>query len=71
MSVPGIDVFRDYMKDQEENYAIIGGSACDLIFANVGVAYRSKQRRIWILMLAKAQASTLIPTWRRRVRFVW
>jgi hypothetical protein len=40
MSVPGIDMFRDYMKDQKENYAIIGGSACDLIFADVGVAFR-------------------------------
>ncbi len=35
--VPGIDKFREHFAGQEENYALIGGAACSLIFEEVGV----------------------------------
>ncbi|MFG5382655.1 hypothetical protein [Yoonia sp. R2-816] len=39
--VPGIDKFREHFAGHEENYALIGGAACSLIFEEVGVDYRA------------------------------
>ncbi len=39
--VPGIDKFREHFAGQEQNYALIGGAACSLIFEEVGVSYRA------------------------------
>jgi hypothetical protein len=39
--VQGIDQFRKHFEGYEESYALIGGSACHLIFEEVGVNFRS------------------------------
>lgn len=39
--VAGIDKFREYFAGQEEKYAIIGGSACDIIFDAAGLPFRA------------------------------
>ena len=32
--VKGLDTFREYFKDFEEQYVLIGGAACDILFAS-------------------------------------
>ena len=41
--VIGIDKFRDHFAGYEDQYALIGGAACDLIFADTGLEFRSTQ----------------------------
>lgn len=38
--VHGLDVFKNYFKGFEENYVLIGGSACDLIFSSLQASFR-------------------------------
>jgi len=39
--VGGIEKFREFFAGQEDKYAIIGGSACDIIFDAAGVPFRA------------------------------
>ena len=39
--VVGIDKFREYFAGHEDQYAIIGGAACDLLFDRVGLEFRA------------------------------
>jgi len=39
--VIGIDKFREHFAGHEEQYAIIGGAACDLLFDAVGLGFRA------------------------------
>ena len=39
--VAGIDKFREYFAGHEGKYAIIGGSACDIIFDAAGLPFRA------------------------------
>ena len=39
--VKGIDKFREYFAGHEGQYAIIGGTACDLLFDAAGVPFRA------------------------------
>lgn len=39
--VVGIDKFREHFAGHENQYALIGGAACDLIFADAGLAFRA------------------------------
>ena len=39
--VAGIDRFREYFSGHEDQYAIIGGTACDLLFGTAGLAFRA------------------------------
>lgn len=39
--VAGIDKFREHFAGHEEQYALIGGTACDLLFANAGIDFRA------------------------------
>ena len=39
--VKGIDIFREYFRDFKDQYVLIGGSACDLLFTEVGVDFRA------------------------------
>ncbi len=41
MSVNGLDKFREAMSGFEDSYALIGGSACDILFARQGEAFRA------------------------------
>ncbi len=38
--VTGIDKFREYFAGHEDQYAIIGGAACDLLFDAAGIQFR-------------------------------
>lgn len=39
--VVGIDKFREHFAGYEEQYALIGGTACDLLFADAGIDFRA------------------------------
>ena len=39
--VTGIDRFREYFAAHEDQYAIIGGAACDLLFGTAGLDFRA------------------------------
>ena len=39
--VTGIDRFREYFVAHEDQYAIIGGAACDLLFGSAGLGFRA------------------------------
>ncbi len=39
--VVGIDRFREHFAGHEEQYVLIGGAACDLIFADAGLRFRA------------------------------
>lgn len=39
--VIGLDKFKDYFKEYESCYLIIGGSACDIIIENGGFTSRA------------------------------
>ena len=39
--VTGIDTFREYFVAHENQYAIVGGAACDLLFDSAGLDFRA------------------------------
>ena len=39
--VSGIGTFREYFAGYEDHYAIIGGTACDLLFGEAGLQFRA------------------------------
>ena len=39
--VVGIEKFREHFAGQEDQYALIGGAACDLLFAEAGLDFRA------------------------------
>ncbi len=40
--IAGIDSFKEWFKDCEEQYVIIGGTACDILMTEEGLALRQK-----------------------------
>ncbi len=39
--VVGLDKFREFFAGHEDSYAVIGGSACDIIFNTAGIPFRA------------------------------
>ena len=39
--VTGIDTFREHFAGHEDQYAIFGGTACDLLFDAAGLDFRA------------------------------
>jgi hypothetical protein len=39
--VRGLDKFKEYFKDYEDNYVVIGGTACDVILNEAGLTPRA------------------------------
>ena len=39
--VTGIDRFREYFAAHEDQYVIMGGAACDLLFDSAGLDFRA------------------------------
>ena len=37
----GMDVFREYFRDFSEQYVIIGGAACDIVFSEAALPFRA------------------------------
>lgn len=47
----GLDVFRDYFQSYSEQYVIIGGTACDIIFEEQDVAFRATKDLDLVLII--------------------
>lgn len=55
--VRGIELFRDYFHGYEENYTIIGGSACDLWMEDAGLSFRTTKDLDVVLTVEKVNDS--------------
>ena len=49
--VRGLDLFRDYFKDYTDEYILIGGTACDLAMASMGLDFRATKDLDIVLIL--------------------
>lgn len=55
--VRGIESFREWFKGYEEQYAIIGGTACDLLMADEGLSFRATKDIDLVLIIEAVNAS--------------
>lgn len=39
--IKGIESFREWFSGYEENYVVIGGTACDLLMSEAGESFRA------------------------------
>lgn len=49
--VRGLDTFRNYFKDFKEQYVLIGGAACDILFANNEGQFRATRDLDMVLIV--------------------
>ena len=54
--VRGIDSFRDWFRGYEEQYAIIGGTACDLLMSDEGLDFRATKDIDLVLIIEAVDA---------------
>ena len=47
----GIDKFRERFKDREDEYVLIGGGACDLLFGEAGQSFRATKDLDLVLLV--------------------
>ena len=55
--VVGIDKFREHFFDYQAQYALIGGAACDLLFAEAGLQFRATKDLDVVLCVEVVDAS--------------
>ena len=63
--VRGIDSFRDWFQGYEDQYAIIGGTACDLLMTDEGLDFRATKDIDLVLIV---EAFDLIRGFRSYIR---
>ena len=49
--VKGLDTFRNYFADYEEQYVLIGGAACDIIFESNDATFRATRDLDMVLIV--------------------
>lgn len=47
----GLNVFKEYFKDYAEQYVLIGGAACDIIFEEQDTAFRATKDLDMVLIV--------------------
>lgn len=47
----GLDVFKEYFRDYSEQYVLIGGAACDIIFEELDTAFRATKDLDMVLIV--------------------
>ena len=60
--VIGIDSFKEWFKGSEEQYAIIGGTACDILMTEEGLDFRATKVRVcrsFIVLAIRSRTSIL------------
>lgn len=60
-SLIGLNVFKEYFKEYAEQYVLIGGAACDIIFEEQDTAFRTTKDLDMVLV-----AEALTPEFGRR-----
>ena len=61
--VRGIDSFREWFKGYEEQYVIIGGTACDLLMADEGLDFRATKDIDLVLIVEAIDAEFATLFW--------
>ena len=49
--VKGLDIFRNFFTGYEEQYVLIGGAACDIIFESNGASFRATRDLDMVLIV--------------------
>jgi hypothetical protein len=57
--VEGLDKFTEYFKEYNNNYIIIGGTACDQLITNVGLSFRST-KDLDIILIVEALSGEFV-----------
>src|ERR1700733_4485162 len=55
--VAGIEKFREHFAGQENQYAIIGGTACDILFGTAGLPFRATKDIDMVLWVEVVEAA--------------
>ncbi len=55
--VRGIESFRDWFHDYEDQYVIIGGTACDLLMTEEGLDFRATKDIDMVLIIEAVDSS--------------
>lgn len=55
--VTGIDSFKEWFKGSEEQYAIIGGTACDILMMEDGLDFRATKDIDLVLIIEAVDAN--------------
>ena len=55
--VRGLDGFREWFRSYEEQYAIIGGTACDLLMTDEGLDFRATKDLDLVLIVEAVDAA--------------
>ena len=61
--VAGLDRFRDHFRDHTHQYALIGGSACDLLMEQVALPFRATKDLDIVLIAESLDASFARSLW--------
>jgi len=59
--VHGLEKFKEYFKDHTNQYVFIGGTACDIIFYDLGVPFRAT-KDLDIVLIIEAIDSSFVKT---------
>lgn len=59
--VNGVDLFRDYFREYQDQYIVIGGMACDLLLSEAGLDFRATQD-IDVVLIVEALSSEFART---------
>ena len=59
----GIDSFKEWFKGYEEQYVIIGGTACDILMSKEGLDFRSTKDIDLVLIVEAINAEFGIRFW--------
>lgn len=63
-TVDGLDVFRSHMKGLEGSYAIIGGTACDILLSDADLPFRATHDLDIVLVANNMLPNTARAIWR-------
>jgi len=61
--VKGLEIFRRFFKDFNGQFTLIGGTACDIIMENLGVAFRATKDLDIVLIVEVLEASFVDVFW--------
>jgi predicted nucleotidyltransferase len=54
--VRGIEIFKAHLRRYEKNYAIIGGTACDILMSEAGNVFRATRDIDMVLIIEEMKA---------------
>ena len=49
--VRGLEIFKEFFRDYQEQYVLIGGAACDIVFANAELSFRATKDLDMVLII--------------------